>query len=1396
MRAKLTKDIRRRGLLGSMALKDYKAEEGEGETGARQERTGVTGPTFNKRQYRRRHDGAISLPSATVTLSPLPLSMPFTPEETKDYTQFHLLVGLISSVPSRCTRRMWRCARSPPRSLLQETIVRPWSNHPLDSEPAVGDAAGDIQPLSIKIAQVPVPVPPRLADGGGPACAYFGKVRALPKAEEVEYPERDLADKLVDAYFARFHFLMPVLDKSDFMRRYRYLMDNPTDAHFIRSHAPFVALVCSVFAVASRFVEDPRLTTPDNLDEGGMGMVYHERAASMQVEYVQCFVLISFLCSVNCQQAWLLVGQAVRAAQDIGLHHSQRRLLISTMENEIRRKIWWGGYTLDGMLALALGRPLAIEDTTSDSFSFIFRRWHFSPVDELQEHMRIELLDPKWKSQHGVLEACKARAPGRCQCRIITQEPCVDADEEKRKKEEEEERLRRREREKDFRDGHTASKANTVDRQECHRSWYRSHRHSRPSQLVAAGTSIASLEASLGGIHHATSRSRLATRMPLHNSVQTSATYQMTQYLKLNLKISLDELDALQRELAAVDITSLPVLQMLVQRLVNLQQTALLPTPSPTPTPRGRIASLPQIKHSKASLTGGKTSEEFKRGIMSSTSCRPSAVAVQRSPLEAWEEDIHGTFEDEVEGAGAGEDGMGEDGAGAGEEDEVEGAGAGEEDEVEGAGAGEEDEVEGAGAGEDGMGEDGAGAGEEDEVEGAGAGEEDEVEGAGTGEDGMGEDGAGAGEEDEVEGAGAGEEDEVEGAAGAGEDGTGEDDAGAGEGDVEVIQVVLPPRPKRKCNRGGQAPSKRARVAHSFMPRHEEDEELEEEDIEARTGSGADGSGSVASEHPAVSDRPNTDGTGWVISDRPAISDHPDKAFLVGKVIDFIGALNLVQLAMKVDSLLRAWHITYKEEVAEARAKAKAERRGKGKGKGVEETIMRPSVTGLYYRHLQNIPGVIQDRTFRAWVAKGYRFAALASAGWKGTFGEREDCLSCAEKAKRHILEDYGLPRDVHCGDLKVTDRVFGMLANLDFKPLDRDWDTWKSDFPSKEELATLPPPTSYFQLQQSLLGAPLSQALTTPFSSGASSLSIEEEGLASASSTLDAYTREELSRRVTISTNYNPTAKTNLSVPYPKPGPGRNKWTLTQRQHAKNAHQPSTVEALCEHLGTVFYTDFGIKKNKNAYVRVDPALLADKDVLFQAQDKSIVCLILGDMPSDLREPLERNIEMCLGGSSDHPVLQDIRTPQDMAEFITIHFQHYARMCQKGGEAPQHIHPWFLRRAEVSRTNHRQMVAYESREMLDNYEEYDALCLALEQVFTWIERKLKVHLGDLYDEIACYAEELPGRVTSPAHPFAGFVLNLNIAAKVHRDVKDNKACLVLPIGLLSYSIRIEKGYSG
>jgi len=97
------------------------------------------------------------------------------------------------------------------------------------------------------------------------------------------------------------------------------------------------------------------------------------------------------------------------------------------------------------------------------------------PVNELQEHMRIELLDPRWKLQRDALEARKAQASelqrganvvsslknlARTRVDIFG----TETDEERRKREEEEERERRKEREKVVWDGHTATKAGTLDK--------------------------------------------------------------------------------------------------------------------------------------------------------------------------------------------------------------------------------------------------------------------------------------------------------------------------------------------------------------------------------------------------------------------------------------------------------------------------------------------------------------------------------------------------------------------------------------------------------------------------------------------------------------------------------------------------------------------------------------------------------------------------------------------------------------------------------------------------------------------------------------------------------------------------------------------------------------------
>jgi hypothetical protein len=95
--------------------------------------------------------------------------------------------------------------------------------------------------------------------------------------------------------------------------------------------------------------------------------------------------------------------------------------------------------------------------------------------------------------------------------------------------------------------------------------------------------------------------------------------------------------------------------------------------------------------------------------------------------------------------------------------------------------------------------------------------------------------------------------------------------------------------------------------------------------------------------------------------------------------------------------------------------------------------------------------------------------------------------------------------------------------------------------------------------------------------------------------------------------------------------------------------------------------------------------------------------------------------------------------------------------------------------------------------------EYDNLCNSFQEFFSWVEEKvfasfllsivdsniplqLRNRLPDVYDELSLFTDVLPGKEGSPVHPFGGFVLNINVITRCHRDVKDLSVCLVLVIG--------------
>lgn len=97
------------------------------------------------------------------------------------------------------------------------------------------------------------------------------------------------------------------------------------------------------------------------------------------------------------------------------------------------------------------------------------------PTDEIQEHMRIELLDPRWKEQRDMLETRKAQAAElqkgadvsatmKALARARTDMFGDELDEAARAREKAEQEAYAKEREKNVWDGHTASRLTTLEK--------------------------------------------------------------------------------------------------------------------------------------------------------------------------------------------------------------------------------------------------------------------------------------------------------------------------------------------------------------------------------------------------------------------------------------------------------------------------------------------------------------------------------------------------------------------------------------------------------------------------------------------------------------------------------------------------------------------------------------------------------------------------------------------------------------------------------------------------------------------------------------------------------------------------------------------------------------------
>ncbi|PBK81933.1 hypothetical protein ARMGADRAFT_976134 [Armillaria gallica] len=193
-----------------------------------------------------------------------------------------------------------------------------------------------------------------------------------------QFPPPDLAKKLIDIYFRHINVQFPLLHRPTFDRQWRQNMQN--------RNTWFACLTLTIFAVASRYCDDPRVLPKgiakkenEEVDwtqagwsffAAAFGVHRHRRSLLYPVTLfeLQTFSLLAmFLRGTSSHTtAWTFISIGIRKAQDVGAHRRTVYQQKPTVQEELWKRAFWMLVVFDRIGSAHIGRPCGVGEEDFD----------------------------------------------------------------------------------------------------------------------------------------------------------------------------------------------------------------------------------------------------------------------------------------------------------------------------------------------------------------------------------------------------------------------------------------------------------------------------------------------------------------------------------------------------------------------------------------------------------------------------------------------------------------------------------------------------------------------------------------------------------------------------------------------------------------------------------------------------------------------------------------------------------------------------------------------------------------------------------------------------------------------------------------------------------------------
>ncbi|KAJ4483342.1 fungal-specific transcription factor domain-containing protein [Lentinula aciculospora] len=193
-----------------------------------------------------------------------------------------------------------------------------------------------------------------------------------------QFPDPNLAEELIKHYFLHVNPQLCLLNKKIFYRQWR--------EHLHERDIWFCALLMCIFALGSRWSNDPRVLFPDHTKLGSHGLdwtkagwdyfnvaIYIHRArrsllCTATLFEVQTFSLLAWFLRGTPDYAagGILVTVGIRKAQDVGAHRKAVYKPFPTVDEELWKRAFWLLIILDRTGSANLGRPCSLGEEDYD----------------------------------------------------------------------------------------------------------------------------------------------------------------------------------------------------------------------------------------------------------------------------------------------------------------------------------------------------------------------------------------------------------------------------------------------------------------------------------------------------------------------------------------------------------------------------------------------------------------------------------------------------------------------------------------------------------------------------------------------------------------------------------------------------------------------------------------------------------------------------------------------------------------------------------------------------------------------------------------------------------------------------------------------------------------------